>query len=476
MAAIEGADTLLIPGIPYSQYQNKLGGHTFRVVYDNDTPDDATDDILNPVGCKECHGTVSREFVEQSQAKIKALLEELRVLFPHATSDDTTQPVPHTTAGLTDAQKGAAYNYYFVSYDGSYGVHNYEYTAALLRSSIEMVKLGAGAADIVSVNDVPNDQGKQVQIVWNKFPAENYPEPLISYLVLRQDSSGSLGKGSIVAAESYGDMLEKFTSNSIVSLNGSVWTKVGEYQAINLPTYSIIVPTLYDPTIVDGLRETTFEVVGYTTGKTVYASLPASGFSIDNLAPAAPAIAAQSGSGLAKLTWNESEDTDFKYYAVYRGLAPDFVPSETPIGTSTSPEYADGEVAVGVTYYYKVSAFDFSGNESNYSNEVQILITSVGDDLGIPVDFALHQNHPNPFNPSTSIKYELPSAVHVKIAVYNTLGMLVATLIDDQQDAGYHSVVWDGKDFTGNTVASGIYLYKMEAGDRSFSKKMMFIK
>ncbi|MBI5022340.1 MAG: T9SS type A sorting domain-containing protein [Ignavibacteriales bacterium] len=475
MATIAGADTLLLPGIPFSQYRGKLGGHTFRVAFDNDTPDDATDDILNPVGCKECHGTVSLEFVEQSQDKIKALLEELRVLLPHATTGDTTQPLTHTSSLLSTVQKAAAYNYFFVVNDGSYGVHNYEYASALLRSSIEMVKLGAGAASIASITDIPNDQGKQVQIVWNKFPAENYPDPVTNYLVLRQDSAGvALGK-TIVTASSYRDMLQKVGGGNAVLLSGSVWTKVGEFKALKQTIYSLVVPTLYDST-ASGLVTTMFEVVGYTATNVVYTSSTMSGYSIDNLAPFAPAIAAQSGSSVVRLDMSVPTDTDFKYFAVYRGTTPDFIPSGTPLGTTADVQYTDAAVTVGATYYYKVSAFDFSGNESNYSNEVSIMVTSVGDELGVPTEFALRQNHPNPFNPTTQIRYELPQAEHVKISVYNALGMLVTTLFDGEQSAGYQSVTWNGKDDAGMSVASGIYLYKMEAGTTSFTRKMILMK
>jgi len=476
MATIEGADTLLLPGIPSKQYMNKLGGHTFRVVYDNDTPSDATDDILNPVGCKDCHGTVSLEFVEQSQAKIKALLEELRVLLPHATSGDTSQPKTHIDASLTTIQKAASYNYYFVMNDGSYGVHNYEYASALLRSSIEMVKLGAGAGSITSIKDVPNDQGKQVQIVWNQFPAENYPDPVVNYLVLRQDSANMMA-GETISAASFKEMLSKVAEGKRVTLNGSVWTKVGEYKAIKQPMYSLVVPTLYDSTIIEGMKQTTFEVVGYTAANVVYASAAMSGYSVDNLAPAAPSgFALQSAVGGVNLLWNAPTDADFKYFAIYRGLSPNFNPHGAPIATTVNTQYTDASVQSGRTYYYKLTAFDFSGNESNFSEEKSITITSVDEGVGIPTVYTLRQNHPNPFNPSTTIRFELPEATHVKITIYNTLGMQVKTVINDERNPGYHSVEWDGKDEAGNTVASGIYLYKMEAGKFTATNKMILMK
>lgn len=475
-----GDDTLMVPA-PFSKWEGQLGGHTFRVFWDAGTPDDTTDDLINPFGCKDCHGSVSLNFVKQTQAKTKALLEQLRVLLPHATSGDTTLPLPHTNASLSPIQKAAAYNWYFVDNDGSFGVHNYMYTAALLQSSIDMVKLGAGAASIASITDVPNDQGKEVQIVWNKFPAESYPtDPVINYLVLRQDSgASSVAKigGTIVTASSYREMLSKVSAGKSVILAGAVWTKVGEFKAIKQPQYSLIVPTLFDSTITGGLKQATFEVVGYTAANVVYASAPMSGYSVDNLAPVTPSgLAAHSGGGIVVLNWATPKDNDFQYFAIYRGTTPGFTPSADPLATTTTPTYTDQNVVNGNTYYYKVGAYDFSGNESLLSIEVSLMVTSVGDMAGVPTEFALLQNSPNPFNPSTSIRYQVPGAAHVKISVYNTLGMLVATLVDQSQAAGYYKVVWNGKDLTGNIVATGIYLYRMDAGSYSSVRKMMFIK
>jgi predicted CXXCH cytochrome family protein len=476
MATIAGADTLLIPGIPFSQYRGKLGNHTFKVAYDNGTPDEATDDILNPVGCKECHGTVSLEFVEQSQDKIHSLLNELSSLLPHRTTGDTTQPRPHTDASLTTIQKAASYNWYFVSYDGSYGVHNYEYASSLLRSSIEMVKLGAGAASITSIKDVPNDQGKQVQVVWDKFPAESYPDPVVNYLILRQDSA-SMVLAKTVSAASFREMLSKVSDGSSVVLNGSVWTKVGEFKAIKLSKYSLVVPTLLDSTIIAGQKLTTFEVVGYTAANTVYASAAATGYSVDNLVPAPPSgFALQSLAGVVHLSWDSHADADFKYFAIYRGITPNFNPHGTPLATTSDVYYSDASVQLGSIYYYKLTVFDFSGNESDFTEEKSLTVTSVEEEAGIPTEFALRQNHPNPFNPSTQIRYELPKAEHVKISIYNTLGMLVTTLVDQYESAGYHTAVWNGIDNSGNSVATGIYIYKMETGAFTSMKKMMLIK
>lgn len=94
----------------------------------------------------------------------------------------------------------------------------------------------------------------------------------------------------------------------------------------------------------------------------------------------------------------------------------------------------------------------------------------------MPKTFAVSQNYPNPFNPQTVIKYDLPKPGHVNITIYNILGREVRALVDEEQEAGYKSVGWDGKDDLGKDVASGIYFYRIKAGDFSMTKKMVLLR
>jgi len=94
----------------------------------------------------------------------------------------------------------------------------------------------------------------------------------------------------------------------------------------------------------------------------------------------------------------------------------------------------------------------------------------------IPESFGLHANYPNPFNPITTIGYSLPHRADVELAVYNILGRKVTTLVDEDMPAGYHSVQWDGTDVKGCEVSSGIYFYRIKAGDYAESKKMLLLK
>lgn len=108
--------------------------------------------------------------------------------------------------------------------------------------------------------------------------------------------------------------------------------------------------------------------------------------------------------------------------------------------------------------------------------------TAVGDDSPgeLPSSFQLNQNFPNPFNPSTEIKYDLPTRAKVLLKVFNLLGQEVATLVDEDKLAGNYSATWDGRSDSGAPVASGIYFYKLiaEADNNAFveTKKMMLLK
>ena len=89
----------------------------------------------------------------------------------------------------------------------------------------------------------------------------------------------------------------------------------------------------------------------------------------------------------------------------------------------------------------------------------------------LPTEFSLSQNYPNPFNPTTEINFALPKASNVRLDIYNIMGQKVATLVNRHLEAGFHTAVWDG-----TRVASGIYLYRLDADDFVDTKKMILLK
>jgi len=90
--------------------------------------------------------------------------------------------------------------------------------------------------------------------------------------------------------------------------------------------------------------------------------------------------------------------------------------------------------------------------------------------------YKLMQNYPNPFNPITILRYDLPEQSHVNIIIYDMLGRQVRSLINQTQDAGFKSVIWDATDSFGKPVSAGVYLYQIHAGDFVQTRKMVLLK
>jgi len=94
----------------------------------------------------------------------------------------------------------------------------------------------------------------------------------------------------------------------------------------------------------------------------------------------------------------------------------------------------------------------------------------------VPDSYSLLQNFPNPFNPSTMIEYQITKPMRVKLNVYDVQGRFMRELVNEEKSSGSYSVIWDGKDNSGNLVASGTYFYKIQSGEFIQVKKMTLLK
>lgn len=103
-------------------------------------------------------------------------------------------------------------------------------------------------------------------------------------------------------------------------------------------------------------------------------------------------------------------------------------------------------------------------------------LESVDDNTTIPKEMVLHQNYPNPFNPETSIKYELSESSFVTLTIYDILGKEIKTLVREKKPSGYYNIIWDGRNNNGIKVGSGLYLYKLIAGNFVKTRKMVLLK
>ncbi len=155
-----------------------------------------------------------------------------------------------------------------------------------------------------------------------------------------------------------------------------------------------------------------------------------------------------------------SERSDGEYVTVN--------PALIPASANGRYSYSDPTAAAGKRYWYKLQDVERSGRMTLHGPVVV--------ELALPERVDLAQNYPNPFNPSTTIGFELPAAAEVELVVYNLQGQRVRRLVQGQQPAGVHSVVWDARDENGTPVPTGLYYYRLRTGDQVFTKKLLFAK
>lgn len=130
--------------------------------------------------------------------------------------------------------------------------------------------------------------------------------------------------------------------------------------------------------------------------------------------------------------------------------------------------------------YYNFTIASLKKANSNYvisySQSDCHAVKITAEKPSIPKKYALYENYPNPFNPETTLQFDLPENSYVRLEIYNLLGQRIATLVDSHRPAGEYTQIWDGKDQRGNAVASGIYFYKLTAGDFVQIKKMVLAR
>ena len=247
----------------------------------------------------------------------------------------------------------------------------------------------------------------------------------------------------------------------------------------HLQMYSHLIDT-GDPNILD--RDSTRSDIGLYGGpfgeSYIYIDLP----------PRPPVNLTANVDTLIKLSWNKNTEADFSYYNVYRDTTFNFTIDSTKLIASVTDTFYSHTIPNKVeSLYYKLTAVDNQGNESNPSEQVTVVLVSVKNQW-VPVNnYILYQNYPNPFNPSTKIGYKLKERGYVKLYVYDIKGELVSVLVNQVQEAGYYEVEFNAKvkgqmSNVKGQLASGVYIYQIfvkgENNIPVFSdiKKMVYVK
>jgi len=186
----------------------------------------------------------------------------------------------------------------------------------------------------------------------------------------------------------------------------------------------------------------------------------------------------------------------FQFFMSYNTEALEFVENNVNgvVGLSITNEVEDGIIMVADWFvgekFNGTVTLAFRANGLNKTMDFDILNAMVDDVDGLalatdvsgytakalPTVYSLSQNYPNPFNPTTTIDYSIPKSGHVELAIYNVAGQKVRTLVDTKQDASFFKIVWDGRNDYGESVASGLYFYRLVSGNFSKIEKMTLVK
>jgi hypothetical protein len=288
----------------------------------------------------------------------------------------------------------------------------------------------AGQPAILSVLDVPDDQGGTIQLTWAASPLDLVPGwPSVTSYDLAREIPATLD-----------------------------WEILETRVAAGREFYEAFLPTLADSS--DTWTEThrvlsTYKVVARTDDPSLFiSSFPDSGYSVDNLAPDTPtdfAVTYREGSGYW-LNWRQIPTPDLREFRVFRRMGGSAVPFSLMASTD-QVQWHDNEATPGMAY--QVAAVDQVGNQSPVSGVQSINFPPRASLLGV---------YPNPASSVATIVFELPRKAAVSLVVFDLKGLLVKRLVEDEEwTIGRHEFTWPGVDTEGRPVPSGRYFCRFQA-------------
>ena len=327
---------------------------------------------------------------------------------------------------------------------GSNGIDGADETSENLNTTWEVADATPGSCPpdqpwLPDVADHPDDQGYVLDISW---PGH------------RNDSAQASNP---------------VTEYDLQTYDGT-WESVLLVAAAQQDTYTVSVDT--DVVFVLGFPATyaAYRIVAATADTLItYTSDPDSAYSVDDIAPPAGTVSLYDNPTARVLLWEAPDLADFGLTCVYRGTYSGFAP-DSPVVCTGDEYYVEDHLAA---YWYVIRFVDSHGNVGPPSNEV------TGDyPTGVPeiLETRLRSVHPNPFNPSTTIAYDIAREGRARLDVYDLLGRRVATLVDRIQPVGRYTVVWGGRDDRGRALPSGAYVCRFESGGATASVRLMLVR
>ena len=183
-----------------------------------------------------------------------------------------------------------------------------------------------------------------------------------------------------------------------------------------------------------------------------------------------------------RIEWEVASEIDHAGYNVYRGESKDgeFIKINESLivstGVAAAGQYEFIDVGARGEHYYQLENVSLDGRGTLHGPIQVSGITDVAKNIDVPNAYSLSANYPNPFNPSTSISYALPVESEMQLYIYDVQGKLVKRLVNGIQTAGIHTVTWVGLNNSGEPVQSGIFIYRMTAGDFQKTGRMTLLR
>ncbi len=329
---------------------------------------------------------------------------------------------------------------------------------------------------LASVKDVPNDQGGQVKVSWYASPLDTDPlyRNVTDYVVFRSVPTrlaaqlarrATLGPDGLASTTVNGKRYVRMPN----AAQDYFWEELAHVPPRHLSQYSYLAATEGD-SIAGSNPRTAFMVMalaGY--GGAWWVSGADSGYSVDNLAPAAPApLTGQYGAGTTALHWMPNAEPDVAGYRIYRGASAGFTPSlANRVAAVADTGYAD---VASAPYFYKVSAVDIHGNESLVATLMPAGTLGVGDAVA-RAEFSAPAPNPLRGGAASTLRFALAQGGRTKLALYDAQGRVARTLVDGVLEAGAHAVT-----LRGDGLAPGLYLARLESPGFTATRRVMVVE
>ncbi|MBK7368198.1 MAG: hypothetical protein IPJ04_09900 [Candidatus Eisenbacteria bacterium] len=337
-----------------------------------------------------------------------------------------------------------------------------------------------GAEPVIrSVADVPNDQGGLVKLSWDASALDTDPafRNIADYQVFRSAppsaAASARARGALRSmADATGDETAGTFFVQRLAAAEYYWELLTTVGASHLSRYSVLAATSGD-SVGGSNPRTGFLVMARTAGATQWWTSNAdSGYSVDNLAPAAPApLTGQYAAGETRLHWNPNHEADLAGYRLYRGSTAGFATDGAHF-VSEVPDtgYTD---TVGAPYFYKLVAVDSHGNTSPVATLAPTGTTDVEGAAIRVLAFSSPSPNPAPRALGARLSFTLPVAGHARLAVLDAAGRAVRTLADGTREAGAWDVRFDGRDDRGAALAPGLYFARLTTASGSLTRRIV---